>query len=188
MVLISLSNGQGDKKIELLKPTPLNIIFMAHIFRKTSSKKLPQPNREAKNEDYWREHKGIVKCPKCGNVHLKKRWYSSEEDLRGRLKIEKLGIAEKKLCRACKMIEERAFEGEILIEEFPTHHRKELLRLARKFGERAMKRDPQDRIIKIEDKGKDIRILTSENQLAVSIGKQVDSAFKGGDLNSKMLH
>ena len=81
------------------------------------------------------------------------------------------------------MIEERAFEGEILIEEFPTHHRKELLRLARKFGERAMKRDPQDRIIKIEETEKGYRITTTENQLADRLAKKIKDVFNTVDIH-----
>lgn len=147
-------------------------------FRKTSSIKLPQRDREAEYEEYWREHKGIAKCPKCSNVHFKKRWYASEEDLRRRLKIKKLSIAETKLCQACKMIKEHTFEGEIFIEESPVHHRKELLRLVRNFGERATQRDPQDRIIKIEEIDKRYRVTTTENQLAVKLAKKIRDVFK----------
>ena len=97
---------------------------MAEIFRKISSIKLPQLDREAQREDYWREHKGVVRCPRCSNVHFKKRWYASSSDLRGLLKVKKLSITETKFCQACRMIKEHTFEGEIFIDGFPSYKKK----------------------------------------------------------------
>ena len=60
--------------------------------------------------------------------------------------------------------------------------RLEVVNLVKNIGKRAQLRNPEDQIIKIEDKNDAIRITTTDNQLAVSIGKQVDAAFKGGKL------
>lgn len=150
---------------------------MARIFIKTRSVRLPPRGREAEHEEYWREHKGVTKCPMCGNVHFKKRWYVSEKDLQKRLKVEKLKIAEKKLCPACQMTEGRTFEGELFIEEFPDHLRKELLRLVRNFGKRAAELDPQDRIIKITETKQGYRVTTTENQLADKLAKKIRDTF-----------
>ena len=147
------------------------------IFRKTSSIKLPQRGREAEREEDWREHKGIIKCPACGNVHFKKRWYASEENLRSRLKVKNLEIAERKICQACKIIKDHTFEGELFVEEFPARHRKELLRLITNFGERATEIDPQDRIIKVEEIKKGYRITTTENQLVDKLAKKIKDVF-----------
>src|SRR3989344_328087 len=57
--------------------------------------------------------------------------------------------------------------------------------MVRNIRSRASNRDPQDQIIKIEDKGDTIRITTTENQLAVSLAKQVARAHKGGKLDIK---
>ncbi len=149
---------------------------MVRIFRKSGSIKLPQRGREAEREDYWREHKGITKCPKCGNVHFKKRWLL-EKDLKRRLKVKKLEISEIKICPACKMIKEHVFEGEIFIERVPPRCREELLRLIRNFGKRAESIDPQDRIIKIESIDKGYRITTTENQLANKLAKKIRGVF-----------
>ncbi|MFH1611690.1 MAG: hypothetical protein ABH887_00225 [bacterium] len=59
------------------------------------------------------------------------------------------------------------------------------MNLINNIGERAFKRDPMDRIIKINDNKTEIEILTTENQLAISIGKQIKSAFKG-DIEIKL--
>jgi hypothetical protein len=58
-----------------------------------------------------------------------------------------------------------------------------VLALARNVGRRAQARDPEDRIIKINDAPGGAVVTTTENQLAVSIGKQIDRARKGGKLD-----
>ena len=60
--------------------------------------------------------------------------------------------------------------------------RQEVVGLVRNAGKRAMKRDPEDRVISVVVSGAKIRVLTSENQLAVAIGKQLHQARKGGKL------
>lgn len=144
----------------------------------TRAKKQPQPGREAENEAYWREHKGIIKCPRCDNVHFKKRWYASEKELSERLKVGKLKIAERKFCQACKMDKEHLFEGEVFVEGFSARKKSELLKLIKNFGERATMRDPQDRIIKIEKISAGYRITTTENQLASKLAKKIKDIFK----------
>lgn len=156
--------------------TPLiHYLRMNHALR---AAKQPQPGREAENEAYWQERKGIIKCPRCGNVHFKKRWYASEEELAERLKVRKLEIAERKLCQACKMIKEHLFEGEVFIEGFSARQKSELLKLIKNFGERATMRDPQDRIIKIEKIYAWFRVTTTENQLASKLAKKIKDVFK----------
>lgn len=151
--------------------------LMARIFIKERSLRQPPRDRKAEREEYWREHKGATKCPVCGNVHFKKRWYSSEEDLRRRLKTKRLEITETKLCPSCKMIEDNAFGGELFTEEFPNHLRKELLHLIKNFGKRAMELDPQDRIIKITETKRGYHITTTENQMADKLAKKIRDVF-----------
>jgi NMD protein affecting ribosome stability and mRNA decay len=156
---------------------------MPSIFRKTSSIKLPRSDREAQHEEYWREHKGVTRCPQCGNVHFKKQWYSSEEDIRKQLKIKNVEIAEKKICPACKMIKEHTFEGELFIKEPPSRHRIELLRLINDYGEIARQIDPQDRIAKIEKARDGYRVTTTENQLAGKLAKKIKDAFNNVEVH-----
>ena len=157
---------------------------MARIFRSTSSIKLPQRGREAQNEEYWREQKGITKCPRCDNVHFKKRWYASAEDLRKRLGVKRLAFAERRFCQACAMIKNRTFEGEVFLEGFPLRRQGELLCLVRNFGERASGIDPQDRIIEIGETKGGYRVTTTENQLAHKLAKKIKDAFNTVDIRS----
>ena len=70
---------------------------------------------------------------------------------------------------------------------WPKERRQELLGLISNISERARKRDPMDRIIKLVDRGNEIIVNTSENQLAVAIGNEVKRAL-GGDLNIDFSH
>lgn len=58
----------------------------------------------------------------------------------------------------------------------------EILGLVRHTGATGP-RDPNDRVVRVEDTKKGLRILTSESHLAVSIGKRVDRSHKGGTLS-----
>lgn len=165
-------------KTSTVSGRPESKYIMARIFSKTSSIKLPQRDREAQHEEYWREHKGITECPRCGNAHFKKRWHESKMDLQSRLKAKKPEIAERKICPACKMIVDNTFEGELFLEEFPRRHQKELLRLVKNFGDRARQIDPQDRVIKVAETKNGYRVTTTENQLADKLAKKIKDVFK----------
>jgi NMD protein affecting ribosome stability and mRNA decay len=155
---------------------------MARTFRQTSAvKKLPPRDREAENEEYGREHKGILECPECHNVHFKKRWYASVRDLEDRLK-KKIDIFKQQLCPACAMIKSHLFEGELFTEDFPAEQSADLLRLIRNFGKQATETDPQDRIISIEKVEKGYRTTTTENQLVNKLAKKIKDAFNTVDV------
>ena len=57
--------------------------------------------------------------------------------------------------------------------------KEEVLRLLKNAGQRATERDPLDRIFAWENLGKKVAVYTTENQLAISLGKQVKRAFNG---------
>ncbi|MBI2086676.1 MAG: hypothetical protein HYT69_00650 [Candidatus Zambryskibacteria bacterium] len=152
---------------------------MARIFRKPSSIKLPQRDREAQREEYGREGAGISECPDCGNVKFRKRWYRSASAVKSHLKNPplKIKVSRKERCPACTMIKERVFEGEVFIDDFLKEHRKVLLNLIKNFEKEALKRDPQDRIITLEKTQAGWRITTTENQLADRLAKKIKGAF-----------
>lgn len=152
--------------------------------------------------DWWEKEikgkRGLLLCSNCRAVYYDKHWHTNKKYASILKKQE--GVKQE-MCPECRFIGDLPkggkmekevkrgninFEGEVTLKNIPLSEKKiEILNLVRNVGKRAVKRDPEDRIIKIEDKGKTIRILTSENQLAVSIGKQVERAFKGGDLKIK---
>lgn len=73
--------------------------------------------------------------------------------------------------------------GEVVLEGAMTAQEKaEILGMVRHTGGTGP-RDPEDRVLRVEDTKKGLRILTSESHLAVSIGKRVDRSHKGGTLS-----
>ncbi|MEA3272170.1 MAG: hypothetical protein U9P90_00710 [Patescibacteria group bacterium] len=136
------------------------------------------------NKDIEKEikgKKGVILCSKCDAVYYDKHWHTNKkyaDVLRGQKGVKT------EVCLECKHSKNSSFEGEVVLKNLP-EDKEELLNLVRNVGERASRRDPEEKIIKIEDKGDAVRILTTENQLAVSIGRQIDRAFKGGELEIK---
>lgn len=81
------------------------------------------------------------------------------------------------IAQACKMVRDHTFEGELFIEEFPSRHRQEVLRLITNYGNRATAIDPQHRLIKVEETPKGHRVTTTENQLADKLAKKIKDVF-----------
>jgi len=79
------------------------------------------------------------------------------------------------------MIKKGRFEGEILIKNIPLdqNRKQELINIIKNISQKAYQRDPLDKLISIEDRQNLIRVLLTDNNLALSMGKQIIHAFKG---------
>ncbi|MDP3985522.1 MAG: hypothetical protein Q8P82_02045 [bacterium] len=141
---------------------------------------------------WWgKETKGlekIVVCPKCHALYYDKHWHSWSQAKGLAERLRKLSVVEE-MCTECRWSHDagseskRSYEGEVILAGWGTlEEKREIIQIIRNVGNRATRRDPEDQIIRIDDQGNKIRVLTTENQLAVSIGKQVDRARKGGRL------
>lgn len=145
--------------------------------------------------NWWeKEVKGkkeVRVCTRCHAVYFDKHWHTIPGIFSW---MKKRGIAADGLCLECTWVTRGAraamnYEGEVILEGFSLPKEKqEILKLVRNVGARAVLRDPEDQIMGIEDKGGKVVIRTTENQLALSIGKQVANAFKGGELEIKYSH
>jgi hypothetical protein len=141
-----------------------------------NSLKLPSRGRAEKNEEWGRESEGISICLECKNIRFKKQWHHPGIFP---FNFSKVFKTREKICPACKMIRDHAFEGEVFIENLPPHRRQEVFNLISAFGERALRKDPQDRIITAEPRGDRAYYVTvTENQLAVKLAKKIKDAFK----------
>jgi hypothetical protein len=128
----------------------------------------------------------LIVCSRCGAVYFDEHWHTIPNFLKIYKKMLPKKSMAKELCAECKWIVggkgKTGWEGELILENLVPEEKSEIINLVRNVGKRAFLRDPEDQIIKIEDLGRKVRVTTTENQLAVSIGKQVASAFKGGKL------
>jgi len=145
-----------------------------------------KPKRE--EQEFGLSQKEFIICPDCQCVFFDKAWHHSlEEDARHLKESKSLKF---KMCPACRMKKDRTFEGELAItlskEKMP--EKKEILNVVKNSDQQARAHDPMDRILWTEDKGSEIHVFTSENQLAVRIGKKLESAFKGSMLEIRHSH
>lgn len=131
-------------------------------------------------QEYGPGKKNIVICEDCGTVYYNKSWHHNLLDYKHLSEDKRVNFV---LCPACRMIKEGKFEGRVTFRKVPKDYKKEILNNIRNTGDRAYKRDPMDRIISIKDKGGFIEVLTTENQLAVNIARQVKRAFKKFDID-----
>ena len=133
----------------------------------------------------------LTVCSDCQAVYFDKHWHTNPK--MAKVLLASPGVV-RVACTECSWKRGSAgktvnYEGEVLLQNIPDEEIKlQVLRLVRNVGKRALTRDPEDQIIRIEDKVGRIRITTTENQLAVSIGKQIARAFKGGELQIKWSH
>lgn len=132
---------------------------------------------------------GMRLCSHCGAVYFDGHWHTAPTLSSILRKSGHPAASEKELCIQCHLAvhgpepKKLGFEGEVTLDGLTHFEEKgEILRTVRNVGNAAVKRDPMDRIIAIDDRGERVVITTTENQLAVAIGKAVDAAHKGGKL------
>ncbi|MBI1888381.1 MAG: hypothetical protein HYS15_00370 [Candidatus Spechtbacteria bacterium] len=128
-------------------------------------------------QEYPHAKKGIFACKICDAVYYSKSWHHKREAFQ---KLNSLKDVDMKffVCPACQMLNDGTFEGEIIIENSPQDSQGDVLRNIKNTGQKEYERDPMDRILKIEERPGHIRVLTSENQLARNIARQIERAYK----------
>jgi hypothetical protein len=111
----------------------------------------------------------------CNAVYYKKSWH---RNLRNYKSLHENSPIKFSLCPACKMIQNKQFEGEITIKNIPFGIFNEIEHLIITFSRRAYERDPMDRLIAIKKNKSEMAITLTENQLAVKIAKKIKDTFK----------
>lgn len=134
------------------------------------------PKSKKEEQEFGKGKIDVVMCSNCEAVYYYKSWHHRLADYQKLSENKRIKFS---VCPACRMIKDKMFEGRVIIRNIARVKKQELLNLIDNIGERAFKRDPMDRIIKIKNSPAELEILTTENQLAISISKQVKRAFKG---------
>jgi hypothetical protein len=124
---------------------------------------------------------GLQVCKKCQAVYLRKRWQWNYPMFTENKNDKSVAT----ICPACAVTRPEQAEGTLELYDYDSAtQRQEILKMLRNAEARARERDPLDRIFLWEKSGKTDIIYTTENQLAMSLGRQVRRAF-GGDLEFK---
>lgn len=130
--------------------------------------------------------KEFLTCFDCGVVYFDKSWHRSllEEKSKHLNENRQFKFT---ICPACKMKKDKVFEGEVVI-KFKAEGlrlKADILNTVRNSDKQGQDRDPLDRILWMEEKEDRMHVFTSENQLAVKIGKKLRSSFPKSTLEIK---
>lgn len=138
-----------------------------------------------------RKPNGMKLCTRCEAVWYDGHWHTAP-NLAAALKAKRKAAKPSKdiFCDECRYVvngpadaKSGLFEGELTLDGLTDKTEKaEILATVRNAAKRAQKRDPEARIIAIDDRGERVVVTVTENQLAASLGKAVDSSHKGGKL------
>lgn len=144
-------------------------------------------------KDWWQKNAkkqtGVRICDRCAAVLYDGHWHADPVAREALTDAKPRSASVEAFCPQCRYVMEgegRAdadFEGQVTLDGLHDAKEKDsILRTVRNYARDMEKRDPEDQIIALEDRGDRVIVATSDNQLAVGIGKAVDKAFKGGEL------
>lgn len=122
--------------------------------------------------------KGLGVCGWCGAVYSLKAWHHPEvvrKKMATNFQSVWLGR-----CKACAMIANGRYEGEVIITDIPLEMATELSGFIRSFATRAYARDCQHRLIALHKESDSTwRVTFTENQLANGLARRIQNTFRG---------
>ncbi len=124
---------------------------------------------------------GVARCSTCGAYYVSGHWLFMPAALEKKF----ARIARGATCPACAS--ERAHgvsaaEGELVVKGLSAADRPLVLQTIAAYAARERSRNPEARVLSVDVHGADIRVLTTQNHLAVRLGKKLDESRKGGKL------
>ncbi len=161
------------------------VVSKQDIQKGTAGPRRIQSKKEA--QEFGKAHAGITVCPECKSAYYEKSWHTSIDTTPEHLKT---GEILSHLCPADQWKQERRYEGQVVIAlpiDNPTA-RETVLNTIAHSDHQARQKDTLDRVLWTEEKGNIISVYTSENQLAVRIGKKLAGAFRGSTLDINHSH
>jgi hypothetical protein len=157
-----------------------------------------------------RSKEGIGRCLACRDFFYHKKWWTKDQlntHLQRRLELKDKTFAQWLIvtpeypmqCPKDREKRDHVAEGVLYISGLRPEIKSEVLHLVKNSEEYATGRtkgskarwrrpDIEDTILSIDDRGKNITIEFSENQLALRIAKKLHRSFKGGTLGIHFSH
>ncbi|TAK05560.1 hypothetical protein EPO33_00195 [Patescibacteria group bacterium] len=139
---------------------------------------------EQHTPQWWEKEvkkRGAVRCSACGAYFLKGHWLFVPATLEKKL----VRIARGATCPACASERTRgvtAAEGVLVIKGLAADDRPLVLQTIAAYAARERQRNSETRVLSVDMRGAEIRVLTTQNHLAVRIGKKLNESRKGGKL------
>lgn len=142
------------------------------------------PNKNKKDNkrfpfDKGKKHmKDNIVDPESNLVYQDKHWKPVDE-----LDPKKVDQMKTGSSPITEMRDSKICDGVLhLTGSFLTKHKEEIMHAIHNSEELAKERNAMNIIENIEDNDEGITVYTIKNKLAVTLGKKIDSAFKGGEL------
>ncbi|MEK7073454.1 MAG: hypothetical protein AAB974_03400 [Patescibacteria group bacterium] len=150
----------------------------------TPSQKVRKSLIERHTPQWWEKEakkRSPVRCSTCGAFFLTDHWLFVPVALEKKF----VRIARGATCPACAS--ERAHgvaaaEGELIVKGLSAADRPLVLQTIAGYAARERARNPEARVLSVDVRGPNIRVLTTQNHLAVRLGKKLDESRKGGKL------
>ena len=134
-----------------------------------------RPVKSAKErEEFGGGKQGVILCPVCKAAYYKKSWHHDIAHFAGKEDMPVNFL----LCPADQMIKNKQHEGKIVVKNLPREIEAEVANLIKNIGFSAFEKEPMHRLISIEKVKGELIVLTTENQLAVSMAKKIGEAYK----------
>jgi len=115
-------------------------------------------------------------CVRCGAVYLRKTWRHNHNLTDDQLDRSRWG-----LCPACEQVSRQEGQGRLVISGVAVERQDEVRRRLNNVAERAMKTQPERRIVSIEsaDGGGALEILTTSQKLAHRLAHEIKKLLRG---------
>ena len=134
-----------------------------------------RPTKSAKErEEFGSGKKGLIMCPNCKAAYYKKSWHHDITHFEGKEDVS----VKFALCPADQMINNRQYEGKVVVKNLPKELEAEVANLIKNIGFSAFEKEPMHRLISIEKVKGELVALTTENELAVSMAKKIGESYK----------
>lgn len=119
-------------------------------------------------------------CESCHALYRNKRWYLDPQEFEAARNDSDVHWV---TCPACQKIAEHYPEGVVTLRgEYLWNHEEEIRNTLRNEENKAMAKNPLERIIRMDREGEELVIETTEEKLAEHLGRILHRAHRG-DLN-----
>ncbi len=143
---------------------------------------LPGPERRGARKDKIppsiRTNKKLADptvCDHCGAIYTRKTWRFDHPVTR-----ELLAEAEWGICPACEQAERQVGYGKIVLEDYAARaDERAIRRRIANVEKRAAYTQPERRVISIDRNGDALEVLTTSQELAHRIAREIEKAFGG---------
>lgn len=116
-----------------------------------------------------------ARCPVCGNVYARKRWYRSDQ-----IDLDEDETVTAYTCPGCNKVQDGYYYGELtLTGNFMSEHREELSNLIQNEVHRAQEDNPLSKLVQVAVEGDELNLRTTNSKLAERVGRKLERAYRG---------